>query len=1204
MRSPGCHLHSLLPSGAAHELGARSRQACVQQRRRRGVHTRCARSPPPPRDAPGGQAGEDRPERYDLEARGSPWGLTELAQSWSLGRLFSGAAPPVSLAPLDAALVQELGGSRGALDVLLRRCESEILAELSSFPADKLPRKRVPSQAAFVRVPFVSGDTGSSASSAWRVPLRFPGWGTGSSTLAVRVMLMTANALAVATSLNRQPRPRRGGLLVVVPPTPSDGDEAPPPLSAALSALWRDAPFALDEWDALPGVCDSPEDARPGAVLLFAVHTPGQPSACTPPQRVLSAIQALQGAGQPFVLATLFLDAPVGQGALPAPGVASSREAAEDAVRAVLAQLPPALSGDKTQTPAPTAAASSPRALAAQLTTVAAAPACEADRLSAYMAAAEVMLLQQRDDPEADDTLRQAVAQASARLEAERVGATLKFALAAADANTDTGLPQLRDALAAAQEFAARDPPLTKGVATALNSLSERASGRCKALSQVASARDALAAALVPHTSGGDTHPEAVSAAQVDALKAALDAAAACAWPWQLAQPVSFAEGVLSRWQALQALSAAAGATPPDVAALATLLRTVVSSWPDVDVTAPARMLAVAEAQGALDSGDQRLGAYHSAVSAAWREGLLTSGGAAILAGLRDSLRISPVEHEVVLRMSGALEVMASAGAATEGEAAAAAAAAAASSGQSSPSVVVSGDPPGAPSWRTVGAGVRYNEDFVLGVGSNGTYVFRGTVALTSRAQHPAAVKRIPRAPGDDGRRLLQLVEREVELLRLLSGAPAVVGFHSWTATDDHLFIATELCAESLAQHVRRQPGLPLARRLSMCQQAAAAVAWLHDLHKPQGAVAHNDLKPNNFLCSLAGTVKIADFGLAVPLNPVSPGLPMGDEDGQLLTQRTLEPAAPDREATGDEDFSMTTFAQYGVELNMAHRAPEVQAASPRLTSAVDIWSLGLVLFYVLTCGQDAHNTRGQVDLSPLMRIGAPRTSLEARHLVACTLADDPGRRPTSGAVMRHPLFWSTSQALRACREVHDTGRDAEERLIAGAMSAGASGGDSERGALLTAALCDLQGWQGRITPLFFDRMAAYVHDSGGLPYEDTFAGLLRFIRNAVEHPPTSGEASVMRSALAELSPSGRGHGGASPSHSSHSSRLSVAARRTLLGDYLLVLFPTLAIACWECGARPAPDEEAVAPPPQAKTRAPRPKTKANKASLKAAGAA
>jgi serine/threonine protein kinase len=1190
MRSQGAGLHGLLPCGPAHGLAARSRQACVQQRRRRGVQTRCAAAPRPPNDT--GQGGE----RYDLEARGSPWGLTELAQSWSLGRLFSGAAPPVSLAPLDAALVLELGGSRGALDVLLRRCESEILAELSSFPADKLPRKRVPSQAAFVRVPFVSGDTGSSKSPGW-LPLRFPGWGTGSSTLAVRVMLMTANALAVATSLNRQPRPRRGGLLVVVPPTvstPGPGDEPLAPLSATLSALWRDAPFALDEWDVLPAVCDSPEDGRPGAVLLFAVHTPGNPGASTPGDRVLSAIKALQGAGVPFVLATLFLDAPVGEGA---PMVAS-REAAEDAVRAVLAQLPPALSGDKSQTPAPTAAASSPRALAAQLTAVASAPACEADRLSAYIAASEVMLQQQRNDPEADDTLRQAVAQASARLEAERVGATLKFALAAADANTDTGLPQLRDALAATQEFAARDPPLTKAVATSLNSLSERASGRCKALSQVASARDALAAALLPHTSGADTHPEAVTSDQVAALQAALDAAAACAWPWQLAQPVSFAEGVLARWQALRALSVAAGATPPDVAALAALLRSVVSSWPDVDVTAPARVLAVAEAQGALDGGDQRLGAYHSAVSAAWREGLLTSGGAVILAGLRDSLRISPVEHEVVLRSSGALDVMASASAAAEGEAAEVAAGAAVSNPP-----VDGVDTPGAPSWRTVGAGVRYNEDFVLGVGSNGTYVFRGTVALTSRAQHPAAVKRIPRAPGDDGRRLLQLVEREVELLRLLSGAPAVVGFHSWTATDDHLFIATELCAESLAQHVRRQPDLPLARRLSLCQQAAAAVAWLHDLQKPQGAVAHNDLKPNNFLCSLAGTVKIADFGLAVPLNPVSPGAPLdaaGDEDGQLLTQRAVVPAAPDKEPAGDEDFSMTTFAQYGVELNMAHRAPEVQAASARLTSAVDIWSLGLVLFYVLTCGQDAHNARGQVDLSPLMRIGAPRTCLEARHLVACTLADDPGRRPTSGAVLRHPLFWSTSQALRACKDVHDTGRDAEERLIAGAMAAGASGGDSERGALLTAALCDLQGWQARISPLFFDRMAAFVHTSGGLAYEDTFGGLLRFIRNAVEHPPTSGEANVMRAALQELSP-GRGHGGASPLHSN---RLSVAARRALLGDYLLVLFPTLAIACWECGARPSPDEEiAEAPPPQAKARATRPKTKA-KASVKPAGAA
>ena len=1130
-----------LLDGSALPSARRSRPPYARRGRR--LQPSHVRSPGRQESESASPSSEDH--RFDLSARGSPWGLSELAQSWSLGRLFSGEAPPASLAPLDAALVGELGGSTGALDVLLRRCESEILQELSSFPADKLPRKRVPSQAAFVRVPFVSeGDLGpTSTGSAWRMPLTWDGWGTGSSTLAVRIMLMTSNALAVATLLNRQPRPRRGGLLVLVPPSDSGGSL--PALSGALTALWRDAPFALDEWDALSEVCSSTTDesTRPGAVLLFALYAPEDRAASTPPHRVLSAIEALQQAGQPFVLATLFLDTATesAQGS----AAASPRQAAEDSVRALLAQLQLSSADSKAETLSASTAASSPRALASQLNTEAAVPVCEPQRLGAYVTAAEVMLMGNTED----DVLREAVALARTRLEAERVAAAMRSALAAPDASTESGLPQLRETLAAAREFAARDPPLTRGVASTLNTLTERVSGRCTALSQVAAARDALTAALAPHTNGADTLPESVSSAQVDSLIAALDAAAACAWPWQLAQQVEFAQSVRSRWLAVRTLHEEAVRQPPDIGALSAALRTVVSNAPDVDVTAPTHVLAMAEAQLALDSGDQRLGAYHSAVSAAWQDGLLTPGSAAILEGLRESLRISPVEHEVVLRKSGALDRMA---------------AATTVPGSNEPAGSRREDDPPLPTadstWRSVAAGVRYNEALVLGVGSHGTYVFRGTVALTSRAQHPVAVKRIPRAPGDDGRRVLQLVEREVELLRLLSGAPAVVGFHAWCVTEDHLFIATELCAESLSQHVRRQPDLALDKRLSLCRQAAGAVAWLHDLRKPQGAVAHNDLKPNNFLCSLAGAVKVADFGLAVPLNP-PPMVATDDGDGVPLVQQYSVP--PSERDTEDDAFSMTTFAQYGVELNMAHRAPEVQAAAPRLTSAVDVWSLGLVLFYVLTGGQDAHNAHGQVDLSPLMRVGPPRTSLEARHLIACTLANDPRRRPTAAAVLRHPLFWSPSQALRACKEVHDTGIDAEAQLMQFAVSAGAGGGDAQQGALLMAALCDLQGWQARISPLFFERMASFVESTGAMPYEDTFAGLLRLVRNAVEHPPTGAEANAMRATLAELSP-----------RPGRSGRLNVAARKALLGEYLLVLFPTLSIACWELGARPAADDD------------------------------
>jgi|TARA_B110000977_G_scaffold25177_1_gene30905 hypothetical protein len=98
--------------------------------------------------------------------------------------------------------------------------------------------------------------------------------------------------------------------------------------------------------------------------------------------------------------------------------------------------------------------------------------------------------------------------------------------------------------------------------------------------------------------------------------------------------------------------------------------------------------------------------------------------------------------------------------------------------------------------WRRVGADIIYNEEEVIGVGSSGTYVFRGYVQHTTRAQHSVAVKRIQRPPGEEGRELLKLVEREVELLTALNQSPKVPFFHRWAATSSHVFIALELCAE------------------------------------------------------------------------------------------------------------------------------------------------------------------------------------------------------------------------------------------------------------------------------------------------------------------------------------------------------------------------------------------------------------------------
>jgi len=251
---------------------------------------------------------------------------------------------------------------------------------------------------------------------------------------------------------------------------------------------------------------------------------------------------------------------------------------------------------------------------------------------------------------------------------------------------------------------------------------------------------------------------------------------------------------------------------------------------------------------------------------------------------------------------------------------------------------------------------------------------------------------------------------------------------------------------------------------------------------------------------------------------------------------------------------------QYGVELNPRGRPPEVLSGA-RLTAAVDCWHLGCTFFDILTAGQPQQpgGAGGRVPLSSLMRAlaSSPRRALEARHLLASQLSAQPSQRPTAAQALAHPLFWSAPAALRAAKNLFDAGGDADEKLSAAAAGdlGGGCAAAAELRTLLAATECDLQGWQSRVSPAMGDRLA-----HGG--YSDGFSGLLRFARNALEHPPTTAEERRIRAALAEGGV--EGGGGAR----------GVEARRRALAEYLVLLFPSLALACAACGA--APGEEAV----------------------------
>ncbi|MBL8325330.1 MAG: serine/threonine protein kinase [Rubrivivax sp.] len=164
-------------------------------------------------------------------------------------------------------------------------------------------------------------------------------------------------------------------------------------------------------------------------------------------------------------------------------------------------------------------------------------------------------------------------------------------------------------------------------------------------------------------------------------------------------------------------------------------------------------------------------------------------------------------------------------------------------------------------------------------------------------------------------------------------------------------------------ERVKGQPidracaGLALDGRLQLFLQLADAVAHAH-----QRLLVHRDLKPGNVLVSDGGAVKLLDFGIAKALDPLE------GNDG-LTTVGGQRPFTP-------------------------HYASPEQVRGDAVTTATDVYSLGVVLFQMLT------GTR------PTGRRAT--TPLEAARSVLDEEPTRPSRLPASEA--REPM-WRTLRA-------------------------------------------------------------------------------------------------------------------------------------------------------------------------------------------------
>src|SRR5712691_3150007 len=117
----------------------------------------------------------------------------------------------------------------------------------------------------------------------------------------------------------------------------------------------------------------------------------------------------------------------------------------------------------------------------------------------------------------------------------------------------------------------------------------------------------------------------------------------------------------------------------------------------------------------------------------------------------------------------------------------------------------------------------------------------------------------------------------------------------------------------SLHQVLEKRGVLPLSEVLPMLEQAAAALDYAH-----AKGIIHRDLKPANILFHADGRVLLADFGLAKVLREDA------DQEGSVLTSTGIVLGTPE------------------------YLSPE-QADGQALDHRSDIYSLGVLLFHMLT---------------------------------------------------------------------------------------------------------------------------------------------------------------------------------------------------------------------------------------------------------------
>ena len=358
------------------------------------------------------------------------------------------------------------------------------------------------------------------------------------------------------------------------------------------------------------------------------------------------------------------------------------------------------------------------------------------------------------------------------------------------------------------------------------------------------------------------------------------------------------------------------------------------------------------------------------------------------------------------------------------------------------------------------------------------------------------AVKRV--LPGTN-------VDREVNLHMKCDAHQNIIRYF-WSEKDPmgDTYLAFQLCLGTLAQYVEGKIKVTGLHSKKLLEDATKGLRHLHTL-----GIVHRDVKPTNILISKpeSGVVKavVSDFGFSKKLNMDQQSFSLSSRDGTLRWM-----------------------------------APELMGESLRATKAVDVYSMGWILYYVLSGGKLPFDGERDLEIMQsikngnknLRHVGKDDTAYLLIDMMTSQIAD---YRPQIDSVLAHPFFWDEKKRFSFIEMASDNlqskscSRHVREHLEFGQLYLFGSVSPPDWGTYIRFAY-------PRFSPVidYLENPPAHV----SARYDMTsLSSLLRAIRNLSHHLPAS--PRVVQVAL----------GGSAP--------------KSLVSEMFLDIFPGLLDSTW-----------------------------------------